>query len=153
VPIPFTREQFGKWLSGFIDAEGNFQVFFDQHYLRVAFRITLHIDDIQILYKIQKYLGVGKVRAHKTYCVFSISNLFDLINILFPLLNQYPLYTTKYLDYLDFKYAVELLSNSKSTRIEGNDLLFVNILIQNMNQKRKSYNYSLIPPIISLNPN
>jgi LAGLIDADG endonuclease len=51
------RNQFSLWFSGFIDGEGNFQVFLDRHYLRAIFRIRLHIDDIAILYKIKEFLG------------------------------------------------------------------------------------------------
>jgi len=36
------------------DAEGNFQVFFDRKILRVAFRITLHKDDEEVLHKIKR---------------------------------------------------------------------------------------------------
>lgn len=56
-----TREQFSQWFSGFVDGEGNFQVLFDRYYLRLMFRIRLHIDDIAVLYTIQSFLGVGIV--------------------------------------------------------------------------------------------
>jgi hypothetical protein len=45
-------------------AEGNFQVFLDRHYLRVLFRINLHIDDIDVLYRVTDFLGVGTVRIN-----------------------------------------------------------------------------------------
>ena len=48
-PSPMNRSQFSMWLAGFIDGEGNFQVFLDGHYLRVMFRIRLHKDDIKLL--------------------------------------------------------------------------------------------------------
>ena len=60
-PSPMNRSQFSSWLAGFIDGEGNFQVYFDRHYLRVMFRIRLHKDDINVLQKIQEFLGVGRV--------------------------------------------------------------------------------------------
>ena len=47
-----TKIQFSNWLAGFIDGEGNFQVFIDRDYLRVAFRIVLHVDDVETLNKI-----------------------------------------------------------------------------------------------------
>ena len=97
------KEQFGKWLSGFIDAEGNFQVFFDRQYLSVLFRINLHVDDIEVLYAISKYLGVGSVRVQSSYGVYSIGKVKDLITVLIPLLDKHSLRTTKYLDYIDFK--------------------------------------------------
>jgi hypothetical protein len=75
VPADMNRNQFSLWLSGFIDGEGNFQVFLDRNYLRAIFRIRLHIDDIAILYKIQEFLGAGKVSIHGSNCLFSISNI------------------------------------------------------------------------------
>lgn len=55
------KEQFSRWLTGFIDGEGSFQVFLDRLYLRVMFRIRLHKDDVNVLQKIQETYGVGRV--------------------------------------------------------------------------------------------
>ena len=121
-PFLFNKEQFAKWLSGFIDAKGNFQVFFDRQYLRVLFRINLHIDDIEVLYAISKYLGVGTVRTQSTSAVYSIGKVQDLLTVLIPLLDMYSLRTTKYLDYIDFKKILQILSTSPSTKISGDDL-------------------------------
>ena len=92
-----------KKMRGFIDAPVNFQVFIDRKYLRVMFRINLHIDDVEILYKIKEFLGVGKVVIGKSSAVYVINNTADLINVLFPILDQYKLLTIKYLDYQDFR--------------------------------------------------
>jgi hypothetical protein len=70
--ISLNKTQFEQWLSGFIDGEGNFQVFFDRHYIRVLFRIVLHVDDIQTLYKIQNFLGIGNVKTSGYSCTYSI---------------------------------------------------------------------------------
>jgi len=39
-PQQITRKQFSRWLTGFIDAEGIFQVFRDQARLRVIYVFT-----------------------------------------------------------------------------------------------------------------
>ena len=117
-----TTSQFSKWLTGFIDGEGSFQVFLDRQYLRVMFRIRLHKDDINVLQKIQEFLGVGRVVLDGNTCVFIISNVKDLINVLFPLLEKYNLYTTKWLDYIDFKKVVYFLSESNTTRVSLSQL-------------------------------
>ena len=67
------------------------------------FRINLHIDDVEILYKIKEFLGVGKLVIGKSSAVYVINNTADLINVLFPILDQYKLLTIKYLDYQDFR--------------------------------------------------
>lgn len=89
------QKQLSLWLSGFIDGEGNFQVFLDRVYLRTIFRIRLHIDDLSVLYKIKEFLGVGKVTIHGSNCLFSITDTHDMLNVLFPLLDLNTLFTTK----------------------------------------------------------
>lgn len=139
---------FSQWLRGFIDAEGNFQVFLDKgNRLRVMFRINLHIDDVDILYKIQKFLGRGTVKLSKTSCVYSLTDLSILINVLFPLLDQYKLLTTKWLDYLDFKSARVFLLNNQPT-LTDSQLSWAKDLIKGMNSTRKSYNDRVIPSMI-----
>lgn len=145
------REHFSRWLAGFIDGEGSFQVFLDRHYLRVMFRIRLHKDDINVLKKIQIFLGVGRVRIDGNSCVFIISDVKDLINVLFPLLDRYNLYTTKWLDYFDFKKVVLFLSESNTTRVSLSQLEWIKNIISNMNTGRTEINYSLIPDIV-VNP-
>lgn len=112
-------EEFKQWLVGFI--EGNFQVFMDRKYVRIIFRIRLHVDDVAILYRIKEFLGVGKVVIEKDSALFVITNAGDLINVLFPILDQYKLLITKYLDYLDFAKVVKKLITNKSSVFTGED--------------------------------
>lgn len=150
-PTSMNREQFSSWLSGFIDGEGNFQVYLDRNYLRVMFRIRLHIDDVAVLHKIRDFLGVGRVVTNGNSCVFIISEVNSLSNVLFPLLDKYKLYTTKWLDYIDFKSVVLILATSNTTRLSSSQLERVKDIIYNMNLQRQIYNYDLIPAII-INP-
>ena len=145
------KEQYSSWLAGFIDAEGNFQVYLDRLYLRVMFRIRLHKDDIDVLQKIQAFLGVGRVAIEGNSCVFIISNVKDLITVLFPLLDKYNLFTTKWLDYIDFKQAVLFISDSKTTKVPLTELERIKDMISKMNLGRADYNYSLMPKVV-VNP-
>jgi hypothetical protein len=43
-------------------------------------------------------------------------------NILLPLLDNYNLFTTKWLDYLDFKLVVNYLSNTNTTKVSEEKL-------------------------------
>ena len=145
--LNINEEQFAEWLSGFVDAEGNFQVFIDRHYVRVLFRIVLHIDDIQILYLIKNNLSVGTVRTSGDHCVYSIGKVTDLINNLIPILDKHTLLTTKYFDYLDFKKVVNLLNVSSTSNIQGTELIKVKEILNQMNSGRNNYDYSLIPSL------
>ena len=115
------------------------------------FRIRLHKDEINVLTKIQEFLSVGRVIIEGNSSVFIISNVKDLINILFPLLDKYNLYTSKWLDYIDFKKVVYFLSKSETTRLSLSELEKIQNIISNMNSGRTEYNYSLIPKI-TVNP-
>jgi hypothetical protein len=151
-PSPMKREQFSRWLTGFIDGEGNFQVYLDRSYLRVMFRIRLHIDDIVVLKKkIRDFLGVGRVVIEGSSCLFIISDVKSLLTVLFPLLNKYQLYTTKWLDYVDFKSVVLFLSESSTTRLSLPQLEWIRGIMSQMNLGRTQYNYDFIPKI-NVNP-
>ncbi len=115
------------------------------------FRIRLHFDDISILYKIKEFLGVGKVNINGNSCVYIINDIHNLRTVLFPLLDQYNLYTTKWLDYLDFKSVVYYLSSASTTLLSNDNLVWANSIIKNMNRNRTNFNSSLIPTIL-VNP-
>ena len=152
-------------------AAGNFQVFMDRKYVRVMFRIRLHVDDVAILYRIKecaykKYsMGLRPARGRKSSywercrayarALFVITNAGDLINVLFPILDQYKLLTTglikifdfysvapiekicrPYLDYLDFAKVVKKLVTNKSSVFTGEDLTWLKNCIKNMNALR-----------------
>jgi len=61
---------------------------------------------------------------------YVISNRKDLINILFPHFDKYPLQGTKHLDFLDFKRCVLLMEES------SNNLDLVLSIKNNMNRGR-----------------
>lgn len=132
-------------MSGFIDAEGNFQVYFDRHYLRVAFRITLHQDDVAALHRIKNHLKIGNVEIHANSCVYVIRDVESILKILIPILDKNPLRTVKYLDYLDFKKIILFLNEAKTTAILDEDIPIYKSIIQGMNTGRVTYNKSLIP--------
>lgn len=140
-----TENEFEQWLTGFIDAEGNFQVVLDRGYVRTIFRINLHIDDCEVLEKIQQHLQVGNVSKSKRSATFTIYSISDITNQLFPLLEKNPLKTTKYLDYIDFRTIVQKLNKSETSLFTGDDLLWVTNCMKNMNLGRMNADISMIP--------
>jgi hypothetical protein len=69
--------------------------------------------------------------------------------VLIPLLDKYNLFTTKWLDYLDFKLVVKFLSSTNTTRVSNTKLEWANSIKNNMNSSRTVFNYSLIPTLNS----
>lgn len=74
------------------------------------FRIRVHRDDIITLYFIQSRLGVGTVHQNETSAVFQVTDKVELQEVIIPLFTEFPLLTTKVLDFNDFK---DLLLNTK----------------------------------------
>jgi len=64
---------------------------------------------------------------------------------------NYNLFTTKWLDYLDFKLVVKFLSSTNTTRVSNTKLEWAVSIKNNMNSSRTVFYYSLIPTL-KVNP-
>jgi hypothetical protein len=102
--------------------------------------IKISKDDRKILERIKDVLACGRLNTERNTLVFSISQLSDIETILIPLFEKFPLNTTKYLDYLDFKKAFFLFKNRKSNELSIIQI-YSNILElkQNMNSNRVNF--------------
>ena len=106
------------------------------------FHIELHVDDINILHKIAETLGVGKVKLVKTRnsAEFSVSVFEDIVRVILPIFQEFPLQTTKYLDFTSFSEAVQIKLRSQSSGsrkiISKTDLIKIKNLKTNMNSGR-----------------
>ena len=136
--------------------------------MSLSFTIDLHIDDVEILYKIAKNLGIGAVYISKTRpdlrstARFIVNNFEDINSVLIPIFNEFPLQTTKYLDFTSFKHAALIKSSSKGIyrgRISYNnfsqaDLVKLKKLKEYMNSGRsvlKAKEEKLLKDQISIN--
>ena len=52
---------FLHWFSGFTDGEGNFLITLDRQYIKFRFKISLHIDDVEVLNTIKSHLNIGRL--------------------------------------------------------------------------------------------
>ena len=148
---------FDSWLSGFIDSDGSFSV---QHTkvennakkrkiscrLRIEQRIFDSITGdsyISVLTNIAKFLNCKLLtRKQKStgneYYNLTASNKVSL-NILLNYLEIYPLFSSKYLDYLDWKQIVLLILDNKHYTEEG--LIKTDSVRNSMNRKRTYFNW------------
>ena len=124
------RDQFGYWLSGFVDGEGSFVLSFNRDSRKgkvtlhpvTYFKITLRCDDREILLKIHSYWGVGKVNQYKAVeghngqplSSFIITRLIDSRDIIIPHFDRYPLRAKKAGDYEIWRQGVMLLVNARN---------------------------------------
>nr|QXQ00351.1 NADH dehydrogenase subunit 2 [Tuber microsphaerosporum] len=115
-----------NFISGFTDGDGSFSVVITKCANRLGwtvspiFTIGLHAKDLEFLNIIQSYFGVGKIYTKQSdgsihYRVWSVK---DLINIIIPHFDKYPLVTQKRADFELFKQIVQILAKKEKLTIE-----------------------------------
>lgn len=126
-PADVDRDAFGHWLSGFTDGEGCFYLGRRHDRKRIArgiitdspfahFCIGLRLDDMAILGRIQAFFGVGWLNSgpvyrgkSKPHAEFRVIRTKELIRVVIPHFERYPLRAKKARDFAVWKQAVELL--------------------------------------------
>lgn len=127
-PNDIDREYFGAWLSGFSDGESSFGLVQFLHgknrYLisRAEFFLGLRADDFEIIKLIQSYWQCGNIHFGKrdtTYfnakpsvCI-RVHRAADLMNVVIPHFEKFPLMAKKKRDYQIWKEGVILQYNVK----------------------------------------
>jgi hypothetical protein len=110
-----------------VDAEGCFSigVYRNNSYkigyqVQAIFKISLHDKDLDLLFKIQNYIGSGDInRKHgKTTSSFQIKSLKNLKAIISHF-DKYTLISQKRADYELFKQVLELMKNKKHLTTQG----------------------------------
>ena len=115
------------WISGFISAEGNFDVRIPStnsklgYRVQLRFRISQHSRDFILMQKIVEYLGSGKIYkyAGKSAVSLSIVDFKDITNIIVPFFKENPIIGIKLYDYLDWCKIHSLMLNRSHLTIEG----------------------------------
>ena len=144
--------EFLYWFSGFTDAEGNFLISINRQYVRFRFKISLHIDDIEVLNTIKSNLNVGTVTLERgrNRCSYVIQNYEDIKNVICPIFNVFPLHTSKRLDFENFSQAVFIKDNKI---LSNTDIRKIVSLKDTMNTKREIFTYNTTKSQIIINPN
>ncbi len=107
------------WISGFVSAEGCFDVRISSTNSKLGYRMQLrfiisqHSRDLMLMQKIVKYFGSGKIYNYggKSAVSLSIVNYIDITNIIIPLFNKNPFIGIKLYDYLDWCKIHTLMIN------------------------------------------
>jgi hypothetical protein len=89
--------------------------------VKACFKVALHSKDLALIKQIQSFFGVGSISRDKrdNQAVFSVSSVKDLINVIIPHFDKYPLITQKRADFLLFKWIVEMINRKEHLTEEG----------------------------------
>lgn len=109
------------WVSGFTDAEASFSLKIIRRAgyklgwgVEPSFIIGLHAKELPLLEKIQAFFGVGNISIGNNNSVtYYVSSVNDLIEVIIPHFDKFPLITQKRADFLLFKFALEIINNKE----------------------------------------
>jgi hypothetical protein len=112
------------FITGFCDGESSFMVRVERRkngwVVQASFAIGLSNKDKALLKLIQStFGGVGGFCKGSTIMQFRVSSIKDLINVIIPHFDKYPLLTQKHADFKLFKRVVELMANKEHLTPEG----------------------------------
>lgn len=124
--VPYKDQIHPYWITGFVDAEGCFSVSIEISNLTkwkvtTSFEINLHIKDVDILHKIKSFFGVGAVyyRVNKNICVYRVSKLEYLRDIIIPHFKKYSLISKKSIDFYFWCKVIHIISNKEHLSVSG----------------------------------
>ena len=113
------------FLTGFSDGESNFTVrVFKSDRVKVGWivqpvlQIQLHKKDLNLLEKIQAFLGVGEIYHKENSCNFLVQDLRS-INVIVNHFDLYPLLTRKREDFILFSRIVTLINQKEHLTFSG----------------------------------
>jgi len=145
-----TRCNSNEWLAGFIDADGHFFVNATKSSISCGFELVqssvnkLGLSKKDIMISLSNYLnvklGTASRKKYPDYLEYRVrtSNLESNL-ILISYLKNNNLFSSKYLNYLDWICAIDLIAKNKHKDLEGKDQL--RIIRDGMNNKRTHFNW------------
>jgi hypothetical protein len=162
-PEPITFEKLNldpawcNWFAGFVDGEGCFSILCsDTKYKRfnLMLQISIRIDDKPVIQDILDKLKVGSTMIRDSPAIWrgcrmaqvrwKISHLRDILNVVIPLFEKYPLRTKKAKEFELWRQAAFIL---KQNRWRPNrDLVEVEKLREQIMFIHRPYNHSALDP-------
>lgn len=112
------------WVTGFTDAEGcflmNIQITKSGYkYMAATYRISQHPKDIDSLYGLKDYFGVGKIYIHQKKASFEIHGYKNILKSVIPHFDKYAQVTQKCGDYKLWKKIICLKETGEHLTDQG----------------------------------
>ena len=135
------------FVTGFTDAEGCFTIIARKAprssrglKIEANFIINLHKKDVKLLKHIKEFFGgVGRVSKERNGCCdFTVSSLDQIVTVILPHFDKYPLITQKLADYILFKEVVLMMKRGEHLTSSGLEAIM---------NRRASMNRGLTPAL------
>lgn len=143
------------YVTGISDAESNFHINIQNNKVNIAFKVTQKSHSIDILHSLQEFFQCGSIQIDNrrdSTIKFQVSKQEDLKIKVFPHFVQYPLQTSKHLDFASSMEALDIVIEKK--HFTKNGMQQIQSIKNNINNKRsweERYNHcTKIIEVISL---
>jgi hypothetical protein len=115
------------WVTGFTDGEGCFMATLEKikssegkFGVEPCFQIGLHSRDLNLLIQIKSFFGeIGTIYTYNNITVYKIINIDDILEVIIPHFDKYPLITQKQNDYIIWKKIINLIRDGKHLDEKG----------------------------------
>ena len=157
LPLDNSSLDSNSWLTGFIDSDGNFYIRFSLKQISCKFSLEQRmiypktkISYKLILEKIAIFLNAklairNRENYKNSYFIIKVENQKSTNNLI-NYLDKYPLLSSKFLDYLEWKKSFSLILNKTHMTDEGKKIIFSSK--NSMNSKRIYFNWNHLNFII-----
>jgi len=115
-----------SWLAGFIQADGSFMVGAQKANkgklavsVSLCFNITQSIRELEMMKALLSYLGCGTLSVNRDNVTINVRSIDDLLNKIFPILDNTPLRSNKLLCYKIFKIVTQMMKAKDHLKLEG----------------------------------
>jgi LAGLIDADG endonuclease len=131
VPVKRPRVNFSEnihphWIAGFASGDGCFTVHVRKSSASklgfseaLSFQLDQHTRDKEFMSYLVKYFNCGNVSNNGSCIKFTVSNLSDIISIMIPFFEKYPIQGVKALDFSAFCEISKLMKQKEHLNIEG----------------------------------
>jgi len=135
----------GYNVTGYWDSEGCFNIsIYKDTKKKCGFSVTLsvefkqHAKSFNLVYALKEYFkdkgSINFSNKDKTVLRYKISSIKDIIHLVLPHFDKYPLLSSKQLNYIDFKKAALFINSGKHLTVEG--IKDLKSIIKSMNTNR-----------------
>lgn len=141
---PRTNENLNPyWVTGFIDGEGSFIIAIlpstgpNNKKVSLRLSVTQKSHSVGILYELKNFFGCGQVIPSSKDCMrFVIQKKEDILTKIIPHFYNYPLVTSKGLNFRTFKEAAEIVARGEHLTLNGITKI---IELKNLMNKNRSF--------------
>lgn len=132
------------WISGFVEGEGSFVISITQNksskstQVRLFFKVAQHVKNVQVLYAMKTFFGVGIVKRQRSASdpsevwEYVVSRFEHLDTKIIPFFEKTPMHSSKKFDFFRFRKVAIMMKRKDHLTADG--VMIIKSIALRMNQ-------------------